>query len=385
MNPVGLSQGRVLASAGIIRHISIPLLEERIFPFPHAGQGKSTMAATNHDGKQTHRYLNRTHRELTQVSMSGEAMQLPWIDFSGVEPSAPGTGTWSEVRSQVMDALASFGCFEARYPPLTPELRAALFDTAVRPLFALPVDVKRRNYYGADKPFHGYLGGLPGLDAYESLAIVDGSKPDPVRAFADLVWPDGGGDASFCETVHGAAKRITELEEAVRRMVMEGLGVAKYHEPLDESTWHLFRMSEYKAPNAAEKALGYLSHQDTNSLSVVCQRAVEGLEVQTRDGEWILVKPSPTSLVVIAGNALRAWTNDRLYAPFHRVTVSGDVTRYSAILFSVPSFKIQAPDELVDDQHPPRFKPHCNDDFVRFCVSEEGARHQDKLKAFCGV
>ncbi|KAL5229857.1 hypothetical protein ABZP36_028633 [Zizania latifolia] len=187
------------------------------------------------------------------------------------------------------------------------------------------------------------------------------------------------------EDVHGTAKRFAELEETVRQMILEGLGVAKYHEAQNESTWHLLRMSEYKAPNADEKWIGYVSHQDTNSLSVVCQHEVDGLEMQTRDGEWILVKPSPTSLIVMVGNALRAWTNGRLHAPFHRVMVRGDVTRYSAILFSVPECMIQAPDELVDEDHPPRFKPYRHDDFVRFCVSEEGARHEDKLKAFCGV
>ncbi|KAK3137925.1 hypothetical protein QOZ80_5AG0362230 [Eleusine coracana subsp. coracana] len=312
-------------------------------------------------------------------------MQLPRIDFSGVDPSAPDAGSWSEVRAQVMDALATSGCFEAHYPALTPELRASLFDGAVRPLFALPVDAKRRNYYGADKPFHGYLGDIPGYDGYESLAVVDGPKSEQVRDFAGLMWPDGSHPAGFCEAVHGAAKSIFELEVAVRRMVMEALGVVKHHEPLNASSWHLFRMSEYQAPNAAEKTVRYGSHQDTNMLSVVCQHEVEGLEMQTRDGEWVLVKPSPTSLVVMVGNALRAWTNDRLHAPFHRITVSGDVTRYSAILFSVPNFMIHVPDELLDDQHPLRFKPHDNNDYIRFCVSEEGARHEDKLKAYCGL
>jgi len=139
---------------------------------------------------------------------------------------------------------------------------------------------------------------------------------------------------------------------------MEGLGVAKYHDALSASTWHLFRMSEYQAPSAAEKTIRFGSHQDTNLLSVVCQHEVEGLEMQTRDGQWVLVNPSPTSLVVMVGQALRAWTNDRLHAPVHRISVAGDVTRYSAMLFSVPNFKIQAPDELMDDEHPPRFKPH---------------------------
>ena len=131
------------------------------------------------------------------MTMSAEAAQLPRIDFSGVDPSAPGTGTWSAVRAQVMDALATFGCFDAEYPALTPEQRAALFDGAARPLFALPVDTKRRNDHGADKPFHGYLGGLQGYDGYESLAIMDGNKPEPVRDFAGLMWPDGGSNDGF--------------------------------------------------------------------------------------------------------------------------------------------------------------------------------------------
>lgn len=86
---------------------------------------------------------------------------------------------------------------------------------------------------------------------------------------------------------------------------MEGLGVAKHHDALSASTWHLFRTSEYQAPNAAEKTVRYASHQDTNLLSIVCQHEVEGLEMQARDGEWIVVKPSPTSLVVMVGQALR--------------------------------------------------------------------------------
>ncbi|CAN6331908.1 unnamed protein product [Urochloa humidicola] len=318
--------------------------------------------------------------------MSAEAAQLPRIDFSGVDPSAPGAGAWAAVRAQVMGALAAFGCFDAHYPALTPELRAALFDGAVKPLFALPVGAKRRNCYAPEKPFLGYLGEPQGLDGQESLAIVDPTKPDAVRAFADLVWPDAGHNAGFRETVHGAAKRMAGLEAAVRRMVLEGLGVAEHHEPLNESTWHLFRMWRYDAGGKKVRHPGSPGpHQDTNALSVVCQHEVEGLEVRTKAGEWIRVEPSPAWLVVMVGNALRAWTNDRLHAPFHRVIVRVDAPRYSAILFSIPDCEIQAPDKLVDDEHPPRFKPYYHDDFVGFSISEEGARHEDKLKAYCAL
>ena len=56
----------------------------------------------------------------------------------------------------MVDALDTFGCFDAHYPALAPEHRAALFDGAVRPLFALPVDAKRRNSHCKTKlyPHH---------------------------------------------------------------------------------------------------------------------------------------------------------------------------------------------------------------------------------------
>ncbi|KAF8684418.1 hypothetical protein HU200_044312 [Digitaria exilis] len=318
-----------------------------------------------------------------------QPLQLPRIDFSGVDTSSPGAGRWAAVRAQVVDALATLGCFDAHYPALTPDLRAAFFDGAVKHLFALAADAKRRNTYGPDKPLFGYLGGMPGLsNGYESLAISERVEPESVRAFADLMWPNAD-NAGFCEAVHGAARRMAELEEAVQRMVMEGLGVGRCHGEMRESMRHVFRMSQYRPPSdhtEGSKEVRYGTHQDCSTLTVVCQHGeVDGLEVQTGDGKWVRYKPSsPASLVVMAGNEIRAWTNDRVRAPFHRVAVGGDAARYSAILFALPGLRIQAPDELVDDEHPPRFKPHSNDDFMRFCIAQ-GARHEDKLKDFCGV
>ncbi|XP_020098753.1 probable 2-oxoglutarate-dependent dioxygenase AOP1 isoform X1 [Ananas comosus] len=312
---------------------------------------------------------------------------FPTIDFSGVEARSPEGRKWSWVREQVTAALTSVGCFEALYPPVGAELRRALFGEAVRGLFALPREAKLRNAFGPEKPFHGYLGGLPGLDRYESLAIVDAPRPDAVRGFAHLMWPRANGNPAFCETVHNCAKLLADLEKMVRRMVLESLGVLKYYEAQNESTWYLLRLAEYGAPHTEEKRMGYYSHQDTNTLTIICQDQVGGLEVQTKDGQWIPVEPSRTSFVVMAGNALRAWTNGRVYAPFHRVWMGGEETRYSVMLFSNPqkSQLVQAPEELVDENHPALFKPYDYNEYMRFCLSEEGAQIEDKLMAFCGV
>lgn len=312
--------------------------------------------------------------------------QLPKIDFSGVDPASAGTGSWKSVRAQVIQAMESHGCFEAIYPQVTPELRESLFRNAVKELFALPLDVKHRNIH--HKPFHGYLGEIPTLDYYESLAIVNAPLPHATQSFANLLWPETG-NPTFCETVLSFSQKVAELEGMARRMLMEGLGVDKYYEDLTNSMWYLLRLAEYQAPAAQEeeeeeKKLGYAPHRDTNTMSVVCQLQKDGLEVQAKDGEWILASPSPISFIVMAGNGFRAWSNGRVGAALHRILVGGGATRYSVVLFSVPKgdFRVEAPPELVDADHPPLFEPYYDDEFVRFCVSEEGTKTMDTLAAY---
>ncbi|URD99656.1 2OG-Fe(II) oxygenase superfamily [Musa troglodytarum] len=177
-------------------------------------------------------------------------------------------------------------------------------------------------------------------------------------------------------------------------MVLESLGVAEHHEELSASTWYLLRFSKYGAVGDCEeedgerKKAGYMAHRDVNTLAIVCQlNGVDGLEVDSGDGEWIPAKPgSPTSYFVIAGDAFRAWSDGRATAPLHRGNVDGEDTRYSVILFSVPKDEavIQAPAELVDDRRPSLFRPFAFGGFLRFCVTEAGMKAKCKLSAYCG-
>ncbi|KAJ4806466.1 2-oxoglutarate-dependent dioxygenase [Rhynchospora pubera] len=310
-------------------------------------------------------------------------MAIPKIDFSGLDSTNPSTEKWNSVRPQVMQALSSAGYFEAVFPPSPP-----LFGETVKELFALPLETKKRNYYGPEFPFHGYIGGLPGLDGFESLAIRDAPRPEAVKMFSEQLWPDG--NSNFCDIIDPVAKHLYELEKIVRRMVLESLGVTKYYESQNESMWYLFRFSEYQPPSKEEKEkidkkLGYFAHQDTNTLSIINQIQTDGLELKTRDGDWIVMTPSPDSFLVMAGNSLRAWTNGRVHAPFHQILVGGETTRYSSILFSVPSENelVKAPEELVDENNPSLFPPFDDNEFTRFCASEKGAKADDMLEAFC--
>ncbi|WOK98631.1 putative 2-oxoglutarate-dependent dioxygenase AOP1 [Canna indica] len=318
------------------------------------------------------------------AAAAAAARRLPKIDFSDVAPANGGSLGWAAAREQVMQALTSYGCFEAVYDPVTPSLRDSMSRFTSEELFPLPIETKLKN--ASDKPFGGYLGQIPGL-AFESLGITDAHLAHGVPAFAVAMWPDG--NPSFCETAYSYSKKLAELEQMVRRMVLESLGVTKYLQEQLENTWYLLRLSKYGEEKGEDeegetKKAEYVPHRDTNTLGIICQlNGVDGLEVETGDGEWIISKPStPTSLFVVAGDSLRAWSNGRIVAPLHRVRLDGkDAIRYSAILFSCPMEEqvVEAPPELVDDEHPSLFKPYSYGSFLQFAVSEEGAKDTDGL------
>ncbi|KAM3308124.1 hypothetical protein P3S67_009868 [Capsicum chacoense] len=144
---------------------------------------------------------------------------------------------------------------------------------------------------------------------------------------------------------------------------------------------------KYKAPQSSETKLGLSAHTDKSIVTILCQNQVKGLQVLTKDGQWINVDATPNTFTVIIGDSLHAWTNGRLHSPYHRVMMTGNEARYSVGLFSLPKagYTIKAPEELVDDEHPLLFKPFDHLKFLAFCYSKEGMGWEFPLTTYCGV
>ena len=105
--------------------------------------------------------------------------------------------------------------------------------------------------------------------------------------------------------MHWYAKLAAELDQMVARMIHESFGVEKYYESYKESITYLLRVLKNRAPKENEPALGFVAHTDKSFTTVLHQNQINGLEVETKDGEWITVEySSPSSFVVMAGDAL---------------------------------------------------------------------------------
>lgn len=117
-------------------------------------------------------------------------------------------------------------------------------------------------------------------------------------------------DLIFCvcflmisETVHSYTKRVSELEQTVRRMVFQSYGVEKYYDSNIKSTDYVFRVNKYKRVNMQETTTGLIPHTDRNFMTII-SALDEGLDIKARDGTWIAVSLSPLSFLVLAGETL---------------------------------------------------------------------------------
>ncbi|XP_016507030.2 putative 2-oxoglutarate-dependent dioxygenase AOP1 [Nicotiana tabacum] len=313
--------------------------------------------------------------------MGSETIKLPNIDFSNVDLK-PGTLVWNQVKSQVHKALVNYGCFEASFDKIPIHLRKSIFES-LKELFDLPLQTKIRNI--STKPFHGYVGQYPAVPLYESMGIDDANIPDKAESFTRILWPEG--NPTFCKTIQSYSEQLSELDQTVRKMILESLGVEKYMDEHMNSTNYLLRVMKYKGPQSNDTKLGLNAHTDKNIVTILYQNQVNGLEVLTEDGQWINVEPTPNAFIVMIGDSLYAWANGRVHSPYHRVMMRGNEARYSVGLFSIPKagYKIMAPEELVDEEHPLLFKPFDHVEFLAFYYTEEGQRCGSALKTYCGV
>ena len=87
------------------------------------------------------------------------------------------------------------------------------------------------------------------------------------------------------------------------RMVAETYGVEKDCESLLGSIYYLLRLIKYRAPREDESNVGLFPHADQTFMSILHQAQVNGLEIMTKNGDWMLIDSlSPSSFIVMAGD-----------------------------------------------------------------------------------
>ncbi|XP_020225793.1 probable 2-oxoglutarate-dependent dioxygenase AOP1 [Cajanus cajan] len=305
--------------------------------------------------------------------------QLPIVDFTS-QNMKPSTGTWVSACQVVRSALEDHGGFLALYDKVSLETHNSTYS-AMENFFDLSIESKWRKT--TEKPIFSYSGQRQGIPLYESVGIMNPLSYEDCQKYTNVVWPKG--NDLFCESVNSYAKQLVELDHIVKRMVFESYGLEmKKFESLLESTDYVLRGYKYRTPQVGETNVGVAPHSDTALLTILNQK-VEGLGVKLKDEEWFEVGVSPSLYLVMAGDAMRVWSNDRIRACEHRVLINSMIERYSIGLLSYAA-KIMEPEAgLVDEEHPLRYKSFDHYGYLRFFLTEEAIKSESRIKAYCGI
>lgn len=99
-------------------------------------------------------------------------------------------------------------------------------------------------------------------------------------------------------------------------------------------------------------------HEDINLITLLVGASAEGLEILTKQGDWVGVTALPGQIVVNVGDMLQRLTNNRLKSTTHRV-VNPPREKWGSSRFSIPFFlhpkgsmSLACLDNCIDADHP---------------------------------
>ncbi len=119
------------------------------------------------------------------------------------------------------------------------------------------------------------------------------------------------------------------------------------------------------------------AHEDINLITILCEATESGLQILTREGQWLDVESGPGQMVVDTGDMLSRITNDILPSTTHRVinpANSKNKARYSMPYFvhAYGDCELKILDNCVSPSKPAKYPPILADEFLKQRLREIG-------------
>ena len=121
-------------------------------------------------------------------------------------------------------------------------------------------------------------------------------------------------------------------------------------------------------------------HEDINLITLLVGASADGLEILTKQGEWIPVTSLPDQIVVNVGDMLQRFTNNKLRSTTHRV-VNPKRELWHTSRFSIPFFlhprssmSLRCLDSTVDASHPKLYEDATAGEYLDERLREIGLK-----------
>ncbi|XP_070532481.1 uncharacterized protein [Ptychodera flava] len=266
--------------------------------------------------------------------MAGCDSTFPVVDFSAysLQRTSPDSEIFKDLVDSVSNALSSDGFLYLSNHGISKEEISKAFSQAKK-FFGLPKDVKAkyamdaeilRNYdYGYSETGKQRLNPQRPADFKEGFTYT----PKPlVKKMPEDELPD------FEETLLSLYQKCAQLGNRMLEVLARGLNLEDpYHfvkacrgigGPENET---VIKCIHYPAilenTDLKDDQIRCGEHSDLGLITLLFQDDKGGLEVQTKDGDFIPVPPIEGTIVVNIGATMQRWTADKLVSNVHRVVM----------------------------------------------------------------
>jgi isopenicillin N synthase-like dioxygenase len=310
--------------------------------------------------------------------------EIPVIDISGA--FSPSLDDRRGVASQIRDAATNNGFFYVTAHGVDPAVIAEAQD-ACRAFFREDLDTKLGADIGKSKYYNGYkapgtqrINRDDGVDVRETFSWTYDPRYDPdVKDHIDAIPADAMRFMRIEDFPWNATDaHVPQLRTAITRYFVECLRVGRaltrsfaLSLDLDEDFFaekvrypdaaYAFNyypsLSASSSPEQGDVSIG--AHTDFQLFTVLHQQdGIPGLQVLSREGQWLNAPPKPGTFVVNIADYLQRVTNGRYVSTVHRArNVSGRERLSMAFFWG--------------------FGRHESCGVVESCVGEEGVLYEE--------
>ncbi|MEE4638630.1 MAG: 2-oxoglutarate and iron-dependent oxygenase domain-containing protein [Wenzhouxiangella sp.] len=227
---------------------------------------------------------------------------------------------------------------------------------AFHAFFALPEQIKQRFRLSGGGGARGYTGfgveqakdhGVPDLKEFWHVGReIEGANPHPEILLANL-WPEEL--PGFRSAALDLYRALDDLGARLLQAIALDLGLERdwFSDKVDRGNSILRAIHYPPIADAPEGAVRAARHEDINLITLLIGSKEQGLEILTRDEQWVPVSTLPGSIVVNVGDMLQRLTNHVYPSTTHQVVnPPGAAARQSR--YSIPFFLHPNPDFVIE-------------------------------------
>ncbi|MDQ6889257.1 MAG: isopenicillin N synthase family oxygenase [Bacteroidota bacterium] len=245
------------------------------------------------------------------------------------------------------------------------ELIADLYND-VQQFFSLPADKKKhfeipelagqRGYTSFGKE-HAKGSDAPDLKEFFQYGQVVSSDHKLKQEYPDNVKVEE--IAGFDETLYKAYRAFEKSGKFLLQAIALYLGLDEnfFDEYVEEGNSIVRAIHYPPITHEPKSAIRAEQHEDINLITLLVGASADGLQILTKNNEWIGVTSLPDQIVVNVGDMLQRLTNNRLKSTTHRV-VNPPRDLWHTSRFSIPFFlhpksamSLTALESCIDEKH----------------------------------